>query len=751
MRLAALAILFILVCAAVRAEAERATILADRILYKRGGNELSAIGNVEIFLDGHHLQASQVDFNRGIVSVKGPLTLTDPHGGVSIADYAELDENLRTGVVRGIEMLLNNQLHIAAGTLKTDGERYVMLGNALVTTCRTCGHEEPPIWHFRSRHTVLDRENKRIYLRDAEFVLGDTPLLSFPSLVLPYPGVKRKSGVLPPKLNYSSHRGLTVGLPYFQTLDDHADLTITPFVNNKRWHYLEVETRHRFQQGWIDVTGSLAHDFRGNKGDRGHIQALGGWDLGAGFALSFDGTEVSDATYLDAYDYSEDNTLINSIGVDRRGKETYFAYRTRQVKQLNPIMKKECPSSDSDNMCKKNHPEPVVDVTHLHPRLIHEANWRWRRPVVGIGGIAGLSVDAYWLDRPNSEESRRMASECNPMSICPSPETVQRLTAAADWNRRWNAADTGFVVMTSLSASVDRLRQDPFEGNGDDTKSMPTEKVTRTSATAAVDLSLPLIRRHNGHAQLLEPFVQVAWSPDESERKKEFLNEDSYFVEFDETNLRAAERFAGHDRNETGLRFNVGVKNTSRFSDGHNLELLLGRVFRNDDDQQFTEQSGLAGKRSDYVIAADLQTNSGVSLKQSVVAGDDLEVEKSVSRLSYDSNDFGFDLGYSNLAKDEKEGMNDDSESLLAAVQVGLDNGWQFGSDVNLDLGQKAESHVGLGVEFNRQCLGFSARMERSLRTEATPKEKNSFSIEFSLGSLSGSRVESSETACNGG
>ena len=95
--------------------------------------------------------------------------------------------------------------------------------------------------------------------------------------------------------------------------------------------------------------------------------------------------------------------------------------------------------------------------------------------------------------------------------------------------------------------------------------------------------------------------------------------------------------------------------------------------------------------------------------------------------------------------------MNDDSESLLAAVQVGLDNGWQFGSDVNLDLGQKAESHVGLGVEFNRQCLGFSARMERSLRTEATPKEKNSFSIEFSLGSLSGSRVESSETACNGG
>ncbi len=735
MRLAALAILFILVCAAVRAEAERATILADRILYKRGGDELSAIGNVEIFLDGHHLQASQVDFNRGIVSVKGPLTLTDPHGGVSIADYAELDENLRTGVVRGIEMLLDNQLHIAAGTLKTDDERYVMLGNALVTTCRTCGHEELPIWHFRSRHTVLDREDKRIYLRDAEFVLGDTPLLSFTSLVLPYPGVKRKSGILPPKLNYSSNRGLTVGLPYFQTLGDHADLTITPFVNNKRWHYLEVETRHRFQQGWIDVTGSLAHDFRGNKGDRGHIQALGGWDLGAGFALSFDGTEVSDTTYLDAYDYSEDNTLINSIGINRRGKETYFAYRTRQVKQLNP-----------------------------NPRLIHEANWRWRRPVVGIGGIAGFSVDAYWLDRPNSEESQIMGlddMECDntPMSekcMKPPPETAQRLTAAADWNRRWNAADTGFVVMTSLSASVDRLRQDPFEKKtGKDpasrNESMPTEKVTRTSATAAVDLSLPLIRRHNGHTQLLEPFVQVAWSPDESERKKEFLNEDSYFVEFDETNLRAVERFSGHDRNETGLRFNVGVKNTSRFSDGHNLELLLGRVFRNDDDQQFTEQSGLAGKRSDYVIAADLQTNSGVSLKQSVVAGDDLEVEKSVSRLSYDSDDFGFNLGYSNLAQDEKEGMNDDSESLLAAVQVGLDDGWQVGSDVSLDLGQKAESHVGLGVEFNRQCLGFSARMERSLRTEATPKEKNSFSIEFSLGSLSGSRAESSETACNGG
>ena len=44
---------------------DRATILADEIVYERGGNELSAAGNVEVYFQGRLLQTRSLQYRQG--------------------------------------------------------------------------------------------------------------------------------------------------------------------------------------------------------------------------------------------------------------------------------------------------------------------------------------------------------------------------------------------------------------------------------------------------------------------------------------------------------------------------------------------------------------------------------------------------------------------------------------------------------------------------------------------------------------
>ena len=703
MRTLAISIALFLACAATWAESDRATILADRIVYLRGGKELVATGNVEVFFQGYLLEASRLHYDSGVMKAGGPLTLSDGSGAVAVADYANLNDNLKTAILQGVEMLLDDHLQIAAANLEANDERYILLRNALVTACRTCAAEETPVWHFRSRSMVLDRQEQEVYLRDVDFMLGDSHLFTLPWLRLPEPSVKRKSGWLTPRLSYSSARGFTAGMPYYQTLGDHADITVAPYLNNRSSHYLEVEARRRYRRGWVDVTGSLASGSGVTSGFRGHAAAEGGWDLGAGFALSFSGTKVSDDGYFKEFGFSEEETFTNRVGVTRRSADTYFEYETSQIVRLID-----------------------AEAGKTLPRRVHEASWRARAAPPGIGGVAGLDLHALWLERQVSLRGR--------------PLNVSRLSASVDWNRRWNT-ESGVVVTYAAAASADRYRTNL------DTAALGGS-TAELSGVTAIDFSLPLIKQGEGRRELLEPFLQFVWSPDAGGSAPP--NEDSRYVEFDTTNLRSLNRFPGRDRRESGPRLNAGFKHTRSVDENYDLELTVGRVFRPKDRGEFTQASGLSGQASDYVASADLRLNSGIGLEQSLVADEKLDISKATSRLTYDSSEFGFDLGYTSIARDSAEGMTDDTQSVIAGVQLGLKDGWALASDVNLDLKKKAESNVGLGLEFNHQCLEFSAKVERTLRTANVPEAKNSLTVLFSLGGLSGA-AQKSRSACAGG
>ena len=57
-------------------------------------------------------------------------------------------------------------------------------------------------------------------------------------------------------------------------------------------------------------------------------------------------------------------------------------------------------------------------------------------------------------------------------------------------------------------------------------------------------------------------------------------NDDAQSFVFDDTNLFSYNRFSGYDRQETGLRANIGARYQANFADGGYLELVGGQSFQ---------------------------------------------------------------------------------------------------------------------------------------------------------------------------
>ena len=73
-----------------------------------------------------------------------------------------------------------------------------------------------------------DKIKKQLVYDNATLKIYDIPVLYFPKFFHPDPTVKRQSGLLKPEINNSDILGSSITLPYFKTISQNKDLTITP-------------------------------------------------------------------------------------------------------------------------------------------------------------------------------------------------------------------------------------------------------------------------------------------------------------------------------------------------------------------------------------------------------------------------------------------------------------------------------------------------------------------------------------------
>ncbi|MCB5410090.1 LPS-assembly protein LptD [Pseudogemmobacter faecipullorum] len=678
---------------------EQAAMVTDELQVTSGDDRLVAQGHVEILYQGYRLTATSVTYDRSDDSlvIAGPLSLTSADGStVILASQAELSADMTQGILTSARIVLDQQLQMAAGSLSRIGGRYSAMNNVVASSCQICAAHPTPLWEIRARRVIHDEAAQMIWFDQAQFRIGGVPVFYIPRLRLPDAKQSRVSGFLAPSMRSTSLLGTGLKLPYFLTLGDDRDLTITPYLSTKRSQTVELRYRQAFRTGAIELEGALTSDDLTDHSRRGWFRGRGSFELPDDFRLAFNVIATSDNAYLLDYGYSDRDRLDSRVELSRVRRNGFFSLRLVSFQSLRD-------EDDNDTL-----PSLVTDMT-FHRRF----------SLGPLGGMGGLRIQTH-------SHLRTSASPLDPDAPLgdgiSDGRDVSRLSARVDWRRSF-ISDLGLETTLLGEAQFDvyRLHQDAaFEGS-----------YTRATAAAGVELRWPLLKASsNGVAHVLEPVIQIVGALDD---KSGIPNEDSVLVEFDEASLWNLDRFPGADAIEQSSRANIGLSWTRYDPAGWSSILTIGKVLRKHDRDGFGLASGLGGLNSDWLAAASFNFASGFTATTRAVIGEDLELTKGEMRLSLSQGRLFLASSALWAVADPSENRYQDSRELTFDAAWKVNPSLTTKAEGRYDFDGKRGTIAGLGIEYRNECVVVDLSLSRRLTTSDSVNPTTNFGLSVDL------------------
>lgn len=674
---------------------DAATVLADQMVLT-GDRTLIAAGGVVIWYQGARLVASRlvVDGASGDLTIEGPIHLTEPgragtpSEATLIADSAQLDRKLQDGILRGARLVIARELQLAAQEVRrTGGGRYTSLRQVVASSCQVCASDPVPLWEIRARSITHDAEQREITFERPQFRAFGLPVAGMPfTITAPDPTVDRRSGFLRPQIRTTSGLGFGVKLPYFITLGRSADLTLTPYLSLNRTATLEARYRQAFADGAMQLQGAISRDDLKPGETRGYLFGAAQYDLPRGYRLGVQLQWASDRPYLLDYGITEADRLWSGVTLERVTRGKMVAGRVGNYRTLR---------EDED---KSTSPAQVADLI-----------WRRRMQPDLIGGEALLEWSLHAHRRPSDAEIE--------------VRDMARGSFHANW-RRSQILPGGFVgaALAAVDADIYRIQND----------SRFDKLVTRVTPVAGVELRWPLIGHGDGATHLVEPVVQLLWSPRSDEDR--VPNEDSRLIEFDEGNLFDVNRFPGWDAREHGLRANVGVTWTRLDPTGWSLAVTGGRVFREDPDTAFGPDSPLTGRRSDWLLAAHYDSGQGLAVANRALFDDNFNFSRNELRMGWLRPGLQLSAGYLWIDSDRGESRAFDVSEMTMNAGWQMAPGWWGSAETRYDFNADRMQKAALGVQFRNECVTVDMGVSRRFTASNSLNAQTDFDLSLRLG-----------------
>lgn len=673
-----------------------ATVLADSMTLQ-GDRTLIAAGGVVVWYQGARLVASRiiVDGASGDLTIEGPIHLSEPGAAdpdkeaIIIADSGQLDRELQDGIIRGARLVIARELQLAAQELtRTGNGRMTNLTNVVASSCQICASDPTPLWEIRARRISHDAETRLITFDRPQFRFYGVPLASVPfTVTAPDPTVERRSGFLLPSIRTTSNLGFGVKVPYFITLGDSADLTLTPYLSTSRTSTLELRYRQAWRNAVTEWNGAISRDDIEPDDTRGYLFGNALVDLPRDYQLGVQVQVASDRSYLLDYDVTDADRLWSGLTLARVTRDKLVFARVGNYHSLR---------DDEDN--------------RTSPAQVADAFWLRRFTPDWIGGEALLEWSAHAHRRPSDQDivGRDMA----------------RGSFGLDW-RRTEILPGGLVgaAIAGLDADVYRITQD----------SEYDDIVTRVDPQLGVELRWPLAGSDGTATYMLEPIAQLLWSP-RGKDKKDIPNEDSRLIEFDEGNLFSDNRFPGYDARETGLRANIGMSWTRIDPAGWSLGLTGGRVFRDRVEKAFGEDSPLYGRRSDWLLAANYASGDGLAIVNRALFDDSLDVSRNELRLGWLRPDLQLSAGHLWINGDKDEGREDDISEFTGKVGWQITDGWWGSAETRYDFVADSAQSASLDVTYRNECITVDLGIERRFTSSESIQAETSVGFSVRLG-----------------
>lgn len=683
--------------AAPEAEAEMpAMLVADRV-FLEGRDKVVAEGNVEALQDGVRLKASRISYDRQTekLIVEGPVVLSRGPTEVVVAESAELDRDLQNGLIRSARVVLNQQLQIAAYQLDRIGGRYSQAYKATVSSCHVC-NGRAPLWQIRAKRVVHDQEERQIHFYNARFEVMGLPIFWLPRMRLPDPTVDRATGFLIPSITRNTQLDTGVKIPYFITLGQSRDLTLTPYLSPETTT-LQYRYRQAFRNGDLSVTGAFSEDSLLQDETRAYVFAEGGFSLPRGYNLTFDIEAVTDDAYLTEYSYSDKDRLDSEIAVERAQSDEYIRAGAAHYHSLR---------WDEDN----------ATIASIATDVEYERRFFPDR----LGG----EVRMGFLGHTHFRYSDRDTDGADSDSIVDGRD-IRRLTVDAAWLKTWTLP-VGLRAGVEAGVAIDAFRTLQDAGLA--------RSETGVFPRLGVTLRWPFTKTTaRGAVHVLEPVAQIGWIGGE---QLAVANDESTLVEFDEANLLSLSRFPSPDRREHGTQAALGFSWTRLTATGWQSTLTMGKVLRSVGNLDFTDSSGLSGTTSNLLVAGQFRAPNGLSLTGRGVFYEEGKVNKAEARAAYVRPKFGIGGSYIWLGADPEEGRNSLTSEWSVDSAFRISEKWVATANWRYDVANDQSAYAGGGLIFTNECLEVQLSVSHRFTSSTIVEPSTDFALTVNLRGL---------------
>ncbi|MBI1301948.1 MAG: LPS assembly protein LptD [Alphaproteobacteria bacterium] len=670
---------------------------ADTLENDETAQTVTASGDVVLKQAGRTVQADKIVYNLkdDVVVASGNVKFTDTNGDVHTAQEAKFNNALKDGFVEGLLTMLVDGSRFTADEGEYKGGVQTVMKDTAYTPCTVCEVDPDfnPLWQIRAAEVKHDKETKQISYKHATFEVKGVPVAYLPYFSHPDGTVKQKSGFLAPSAGYTSELGAFVQGEYYWALAPNRDLTTGLIVTSQELPVATAQYRHRWENASLIADGSVTYSERNDRiaGERvvqdeelrGNLSVDGIWDINDKWRSGLNLDLASDDQYLRQYDFNSKDVLENELYVERFSGRNYASGRIIGFQDL--------------RIEEEEEDQPII-LPEIEASFIGEPD-----SVPLIGGRWSLDTSFLSLMRDDNEQD------------------VNRAYASLGWHRR-HVADMGLV------STFDAAVEGSFYDVNDRTGAMTDPDIEGNSTASQgfayfnAQTSYPMAKKLEKAQVVVEPIASVTVAPNIS-IDDDIPNEDSLDVQIDVLNLFKPDRFPGEDRVEDQSHATYGVKTGVYGDEGSYGEVFLGQSYRfEEDDNPFTEGSGLDGQDSDVVgqvtasYKGDYTANYRFQLENENLSSQRHEIDAYA--------DFGkLKLSSQYLYARSLEGTDIDEtrEQVRAGASYYVNDNWRVFGSSRHDLGQDPGlREAGLGVGYTGQCISVSLIGQRTLTNETS-------------------------------
>ena len=488
--------------------------IADSVSSNSETGVMIATGNVVITQGKATLKADKVEYYRdeGRAIATGNVILTDPNGGVHYAEAVTLEDNFARALAEQAISKLADGSWVSADKLDFQQEKSSTFKTSRFTPCNCDFLEgETPAWELRSSSTRHDTESKMVYHDNVRMHIFSIPVMYFPFLSHPDWTVRRQSGLLPPRISFSTDLGTTYSQSFYWVTGETHDLEITPKYFTNNGDALELNYRQRWDQSNLDarIIGGRLNTYKKDREDVGGIDATFTTMLGDQWNTEARIYRASQDTFMRRYGFDTAESLKSYISTERVDHNRYSLIEAYDIQDLQS-------SSGEEH-------EPVV-----YPHIFHERYLESPREDLSLR----LRLSATSLNNDDYTDVRRWTSELY---------GLEEFTT-----------DYGIISMEGRGSGQYR---DIETATGNDGY---TGELGQGSIAAGVGWSMPVATVIGDRHVVVEPKTKLV-SVKASDRTAKIPNRDSSDFRLDEANLFLLHREQGEDYTKTHSRVDAGA------------------------------------------------------------------------------------------------------------------------------------------------------------------------------------------------